>query len=103
MFNPLSLIFVAISEALLLGEQMRLGIVLGTVMIIVGLYSFLWGRRKETKLLGQASAGDETLTAKADLESGEMQLKSFVRPPPVKSVYAKEEGALKDSVISWNQ
>ncbi|XP_040963493.1 WAT1-related protein At5g64700 isoform X2 [Gossypium hirsutum] len=103
MFNPLSLIFVAISEALLLGEQMRLGIVLGTVMIIVGLYSFLWGRRKETKPLGQASAGDETLTAKADLESGEMQLKSFVRPSPVKSVYAKEEGALKDSVISWNQ
>ncbi|XP_017646878.1 WAT1-related protein At1g43650-like [Gossypium arboreum] len=103
MFNPLSLIFVAISEALLLGEQMRLGIVLGTVMIIVGLYSFLWGRRKETKLLGQASAGDETLTAKADLESGEMQLKSFVTPSPVKSVYAKEGGALKDSVISWNQ
>ncbi|KAB2054472.1 hypothetical protein ES319_A12G256400v1 [Gossypium barbadense] len=97
MFNPLSLIFVAISEALLLGEQMRLGIVLGTVMIIVGLYSFLWGRRKETKLLGQA------LTAKADLESGEMQLKSFVTPSPVKSVYAKEGGALKDSVISWNQ
>ncbi|KAG8476399.1 hypothetical protein CXB51_033297 [Gossypium anomalum] len=103
MFNPLSLIFVAISEALLLGEQMRLGIVLGTVMIIVGLYSFLWGRRKETKLLGQASAGDETLTEKVDLESGEMQLKSFVTPSPVKSVYAKEGGALKDSVISWNQ
>ncbi|TYH97998.1 hypothetical protein ES332_A12G279100v1 [Gossypium tomentosum] len=94
MFNPLSLIFVAISEALLLGEQMRLGIVLGTVMIIVGLYSFLWGRRKETKLLGQA------LTAKADLESGEMQLKSFVTPSPVKSVYAKEGGALKDSYCS---
>ncbi|KAK9045084.1 hypothetical protein V6N11_058974 [Hibiscus sabdariffa] len=50
MFNPLTLVFVAISETLLLGEQMWLGTVLGTVMIIMGLYSFLWGKRKEMKL-----------------------------------------------------
>ncbi|GMJ06333.1 Usually multiple acids move in and out Transporters 21 [Hibiscus trionum] len=102
MFNPLSLIFVAISEALLLGEPMRLGIVVGTVMIIVGLYSFLWGRRKETELLGgDANAGDEELS-KPVPGSEEMQLKTFeTSPVSVKSVYAAmEEGALKDIVKS---
>ncbi|MBA0571494.1 hypothetical protein Golob_001881 [Gossypium lobatum] len=64
MFNPLALVFVAISEALVLGEQIRLGIVLGTVLIIVGLYSFLWGKRKELKCLPLSNEGvDEMATA----------------------------------------
>ncbi|XVF10211.1 hypothetical protein REPUB_Repub07fG0163100 [Reevesia pubescens] len=103
MFNPLALIFVAISEALVLGEQMRLGLVLGTVMIIVGLYSFLWGNKMEIKCLPQPNAGAEGL-AKAIPETGEMQLKNLVIPTtttsPVKSVYALEEGTLKDIVNS---
>ncbi|KAM1407602.1 hypothetical protein ACFX2F_002159 [Malus domestica] len=49
MFNPLSLILVALSSALILGEEIRTGTLLGMVMIIVGLYSFLWGKRKERK------------------------------------------------------
>ncbi|KAL6127476.1 hypothetical protein ACLB2K_070841 [Fragaria x ananassa] len=49
MFNPLSLIFVAISGALILDEEIRMGTLLGMFMIIVGLYSFLMGKRKETK------------------------------------------------------
>ncbi|MBA0781009.1 hypothetical protein Gotri_001971, partial [Gossypium trilobum] len=64
MFNPLALVFVAISEALVLGEQIRLGMVLGTVLIIVGLYSFLWGKRKELKCLLLSNEGvDEMATA----------------------------------------
>ncbi|GMI75606.1 Usually multiple acids move in and out Transporters 25 [Hibiscus trionum] len=58
MFNPLTLVFVAISETLLLGEQMWLGTVLGMVMIIVGLYSFLWGKRKEMKRLQLAQSNE---------------------------------------------
>ena len=72
------------------------------VMIIVGLYSFLWGRRKETKCLPQPNAGIEEL-GKADTKSGEMQLKTLVIPittSPVESVYDMEEGALKDTVKS---
>ncbi|XVF12785.1 hypothetical protein REPUB_Repub08aG0149600 [Reevesia pubescens] len=100
MFNPLALIFVAISEALVLGEQMKLGIVLGTVMIMVGLYSFLWGKMKEIKCLAQPIAEIEEL-AKEVPESGEIQLKTSViatTTSPVKSVYAMEEGVLKDIV-----
>ncbi|BAT81580.1 hypothetical protein LR48_Vigan07g182600 [Vigna angularis] len=47
MFNPLSLIFVAFSEALILGQPLTFGTLLGMVLIIVGLYSFLWGKRNE--------------------------------------------------------
>ncbi|XP_019103911.2 WAT1-related protein At1g43650 [Beta vulgaris subsp. vulgaris] len=50
MFNPLSLIFVAIIEVLLLGEDLRTGSLLGMLAIIVGLYFFLWGSRKEKKI-----------------------------------------------------
>ncbi|CAL5405503.1 unnamed protein product [Camellia sinensis] len=50
MFNPLSLIFVAISEALFLGEAITVGSLVGMFVIIVGLYSFLWGKRKEFKV-----------------------------------------------------
>nr|KYP36513.1 Auxin-induced protein 5NG4 [Cajanus cajan] len=53
MFNPLALIFVAFSEAILLGEPLSVGTMLGVVFIIVGLYSFLWGKSKETMLITQ--------------------------------------------------
>ncbi|KAJ0100831.1 hypothetical protein Patl1_05545 [Pistacia atlantica] len=49
MFNPLSLIFVAVLDALLLGQDITLGILLGSFLIIAGLYSFLWAKSKEFK------------------------------------------------------
>ncbi|XP_057471231.1 WAT1-related protein At5g64700-like [Actinidia eriantha] len=49
MFNPLSLIFVAITEALFLGEPINVGSLIGISLIITGLYSFLWGMSKESK------------------------------------------------------
>ncbi|GAB2255611.1 hypothetical protein Droror1_Dr00009389 [Drosera rotundifolia] len=45
MFNPLALIFIAILEALFLGEDLSVGSLLGMFLIIVGLYAFLWGKR----------------------------------------------------------
>ncbi|XP_059434477.1 WAT1-related protein At5g64700-like [Corylus avellana] len=53
MFNPLALLFVALSEALILGVDIRLGTLLGMIMIIVGLYSFLYGKKKEMERLFQ--------------------------------------------------
>ncbi|XP_022637386.1 WAT1-related protein At5g64700-like isoform X2 [Vigna radiata var. radiata] len=48
MFNPLSLIFVAFSEALILGQPLGVGTLGGMVLIIMGLYFFLWGKSNET-------------------------------------------------------
>ncbi|KAJ8760776.1 hypothetical protein K2173_021814 [Erythroxylum novogranatense] len=49
MFNPLAVIFVAISEALLFGTAIYAGTLVGLLLIIMGLYSFLWGKNKEMK------------------------------------------------------
>ncbi|XP_058206320.1 WAT1-related protein At5g64700-like [Rhododendron vialii] len=49
MFNPLALIFVTITEALFLGEPITVGSLIGMSLIIAGLYSFLWGKSKESK------------------------------------------------------
>ncbi|XP_038877968.1 WAT1-related protein At5g64700-like [Benincasa hispida] len=50
MFNPLALIFVAISEAIILGEEIKVGNILGTCVMVAGLYCFLWGKTKDMKM-----------------------------------------------------
>ncbi|KAL0361249.1 UNVERIFIED_CONTAM: WAT1-related protein [Sesamum radiatum] len=48
-FGPLSLILAAIFSALFLNETLHWGSVLGSALLIVGLYSFLWGKNRETQ------------------------------------------------------
>uniref|UniRef100_A0A251V4Q8 WAT1-related protein n=1 Tax=Helianthus annuus TaxID=4232 RepID=A0A251V4Q8_HELAN len=50
-FNPLVLVFVAIAGFLLLDEKLYVGSLLGSLIIIVGLYLVLWGKGRETKRL----------------------------------------------------
>ncbi|CAI9762536.1 unnamed protein product [Fraxinus pennsylvanica] len=71
MFNPLSLILVAILEALFLGEPITVGSSLGMCLIIVGLYSFLWGKSKEpkSKPAGTAKEGGIAVPQPVGLES----------------------------------
>ncbi|CAA2971217.1 WAT1-related At5g64700-like [Olea europaea subsp. europaea] len=71
MFNPLSLILVAILEAIFLGEPITVGSLLGMCLIIVGLYSFLWGKSKEPKAksAGMAKEGGPAVPEAVGLES----------------------------------
>ncbi|XP_004516641.1 WAT1-related protein At5g64700-like [Cicer arietinum] len=55
MFNPLSLVFVAISETIFLGEPLTMGTLFGTVLIIVGLYSYLWGKTNDGSSLPETN------------------------------------------------
>ncbi|XP_027359401.1 WAT1-related protein At1g43650 [Abrus precatorius] len=48
MFTPLALIITAIFSALLWKETLYLGSVGGTILLVVGLYSVLWGKNKES-------------------------------------------------------
>ncbi|XP_068487591.1 WAT1-related protein At5g64700-like [Phaseolus vulgaris] len=67
MFNPLSLIFVAFSEAVILGEPLTFGMLVGMVLIIMGLYSFLWSKKNDTQKLSQPNvAAAEGSTMMAD-------------------------------------
>ncbi|KAK9093722.1 hypothetical protein Scep_025191 [Stephania cephalantha] len=48
MFNPLSVIFVSALEAVLFGEALSVGSVVGMFMIIFGLYAFLLGKKNDS-------------------------------------------------------
>ncbi|KAK6773934.1 hypothetical protein RDI58_029173 [Solanum bulbocastanum] len=47
MFNPLLLVIAAFLSWILLREKLYLGIVVGSILTVVGLYGFLWGQKKE--------------------------------------------------------
>ncbi|CAL5036268.1 unnamed protein product [Urochloa decumbens] len=47
MFNSLSLIITTVMDSLLLGTNIYMGGVAGTLLVIAGLYAFLWGKGKE--------------------------------------------------------
>ncbi|KAK6942126.1 EamA domain [Dillenia turbinata] len=46
-FSPLMMIIVAIMGSFILAEKIYLGGVLGSILIVAGLYSVLWGKHKE--------------------------------------------------------
>ncbi|KAM0905559.1 hypothetical protein ACQ4PT_017307 [Festuca glaucescens] len=46
MFNSVALIFTMILDSVLLGTDVSVGSLLGAILIIVGLYAFLWGERE---------------------------------------------------------
>ncbi|KAG5042961.1 Auxin-induced protein 5NG4 [Glycine soja] len=46
---PLMMIIVAIMGAFILAEKIYLGGVIGAILIVMGLYSVLWGKHKENK------------------------------------------------------
>ncbi|XP_031272911.1 WAT1-related protein At1g68170-like [Pistacia vera] len=48
-FNPLSLVFVALIGSLILNEKLHMGSIIGSVFIIIGLYAVLWGKGREMK------------------------------------------------------
>ncbi|CAA2983878.1 WAT1-related At5g07050-like [Olea europaea subsp. europaea] len=48
-FSPLMMIIVAIMGSFILAEKIYVGGVLGGVLIVIGLYSVLWGKYKEYK------------------------------------------------------
>lgn len=47
MSTPLGFVFTIIASALLLGEIISLGSILGGVLLVGGLYCVLWGKNRE--------------------------------------------------------
>ncbi|KAE9596011.1 putative EamA domain-containing protein [Lupinus albus] len=86
MFNPLALVFVALSEAFFLGEPLKLGTLLGMVLIIMGLYSFLWGKKKETQLLPQPNVAAGKVASMATEPAGMQSIAIVPSSSPKNSV-----------------
>uniref|UniRef100_A0ACD5UT71 Uncharacterized protein n=1 Tax=Avena sativa TaxID=4498 RepID=A0ACD5UT71_AVESA len=74
MFNSLALVVTMILDSVLLGTDISVGSVLGAVLIIVGLYAFLWGKGKETqeqrKQMRAAAANGDQSKSDAAADSG---------------------------------
>ncbi|KAK8916750.1 hypothetical protein KSP39_PZI023319 [Platanthera zijinensis] len=58
-FQPVQTVLVTIMASIMLGDELYSGGLLGTFLIIVGLYSVLWGKSEEKKVL---SLGTEDFT-----------------------------------------
>ncbi|KAK4429546.1 WAT1-related protein [Sesamum alatum] len=78
-FGPLALILAAIFSALFLHETLHWGSVLGSGLLVAGLYSFLWGRNREAQDAAQllldhpmeeAHLEDKSPSIPADEEQG---------------------------------
>ncbi|CAN6228074.1 unnamed protein product [Urochloa humidicola] len=63
MFGPLIIVFVAALSSVFLDETLHLGIALGAVLIVAGLYMVLWGKAREVqeKAAGVLAEDDEEL------------------------------------------
>ncbi|GMI83309.1 Usually multiple acids move in and out Transporters 9 [Hibiscus trionum] len=63
-FSPLMMIIVAIMGSFILAEKIFLGGVVGSILIVMGLYSVLWGKHKENKETGsEMEIEDEPIKA----------------------------------------
>ncbi|TVU45012.1 hypothetical protein EJB05_04480 [Eragrostis curvula] len=70
MFNSLSLVITTILDSVLLGTDVHLGSVLGTVFVVMGMYAFLWGKGKEFKLSSMTSTAAALPEQEADQHGG---------------------------------
>ncbi|KAL0554893.1 hypothetical protein IC582_008823 [Cucumis melo] len=51
-FRPLSIVIAAAMGAILLGDDLHLGSIIGAIIISIGFYGILWGKAKEEDLKG---------------------------------------------------
>ncbi|KAK9051861.1 hypothetical protein SSX86_028489 [Deinandra increscens subsp. villosa] len=58
-FSPLCMIITAVLGAIVLSEQVHLGSLLGAIIIVMGLYSVVWGKSKDHLLALEKGAGQE--------------------------------------------
>ncbi|KAF3328987.1 WAT1-related protein [Carex littledalei] len=52
-FQPVQTVAVAIMAALILGDQLYTGGIIGAILIMIGLYSVIWGKSEEIKARGE--------------------------------------------------
>ncbi|XP_057792127.1 WAT1-related protein At1g09380 [Salvia miltiorrhiza] len=70
-FSPLLLVIVAVLSWALLDEKLYVGTVVGSVLIVLGLYGVLWGKKREASCVHTVEGGKKLATpiAEYDLEA----------------------------------
>ncbi|XP_027088293.1 WAT1-related protein At1g43650 [Coffea arabica] len=89
MFSPLALLITAIFSALIFKETLHWGSACGILLLVVGLYSVLWGKHKEASL--EASEKHEA----AGLETGQKEKEEEEEDEEAREEEAKGEKTLE--------
>lgn len=71
MFNSLAMIATVIMDSALLGTSLFLGSIVGILLVILGLYAFLWGKGKELQEAMAAAAAAKSASDKEDAVNGD--------------------------------
>ncbi|XP_047338307.1 WAT1-related protein At5g07050-like [Impatiens glandulifera] len=69
-FSPLMMIIVAIMGSFILAEKIYLGGVVGSVLIVIGLYAVLWGKYKEGKETKENKTIEEAIKDNTQYQKG---------------------------------
>ncbi|KAM2879583.1 hypothetical protein FF1_015058 [Malus domestica] len=69
MFSPLQAVIVAVFSAIAFAERLHFGSLIGALLIIAGLYSVLWGKRKDSLVAEHAEIGKMTIDGNKVVES----------------------------------
>ncbi|KAK4481295.1 hypothetical protein RD792_012180 [Penstemon davidsonii] len=85
-FSPLSMIITAVLGAIVLAEQVHLGSIIGAAIIVVGLYSVVWGKIKENSALDKLTH-DESKAQ--DLPVVDKKISNIVDTDKIETTLAK--------------
>uniref|UniRef100_A0A8R7TNW1 WAT1-related protein n=2 Tax=Triticum urartu TaxID=4572 RepID=A0A8R7TNW1_TRIUA len=69
MFNTLSIVFTMVLGALLLGESITVGSLLGSALVFSGLYMYLYGKARELHAKTSSGSSNEKLQAQPTHDS----------------------------------
>ncbi|KAF7104036.1 hypothetical protein CFC21_104965 [Triticum aestivum] len=82
MFSPMMLIIVAVVRWGILGEKIRVGSVIGAVLIVVGLYTVLWGKGRDIVATETAEDDEEKKIGGGESSNGAVDGAAVSRPCP---------------------
>ncbi|KAI9174247.1 hypothetical protein LWI28_014562 [Acer negundo] len=70
MFSPLQVVIVGIFSAVAFAERFHVGSMVGSVLVIVGLYCVVWGKKMDTLVDGSIDVDEKLELGKEKLELG---------------------------------
>ncbi|XP_052173446.1 WAT1-related protein At3g28050-like isoform X3 [Diospyros lotus] len=67
MFHPLGIIIAAAVDIIFLGDSLYLGSMVGSIVIVIGFYSVMWGKANEAKVKDNGASSLESSSEQAPL------------------------------------
>jgi len=77
MFHPLGIVIATVSGVLFLGDAFYFGSLVGSIVIVIGFYSVMWGKTKEEKMVETNLESSTNLSSeKAPLLQNSVQVRT---------------------------